>query len=201
MRPSARSKDHLRKIISNIVISMLCGVCRTQSCDPLHGVEIIWGHKISKLLNLIAYSPVCLLTCTNWVLSCICEHLTKHTSWIIVSHLDMISILFMYACLAWERSPYACRDFAQIATSLNLISSSLLHVCYLLMVSLWGLMLVFANLGTMVEYNFLNIYLYNLWSTLILISWIASHASLSLCLMSSLPKGERMCTKLVELFC
>jgi hypothetical protein len=29
---------------------------------------------------------------------------------------------------------------------------------------------------------------------------IASHSSLGLCLMSSLPKGESMCTKLVELF-
>jgi hypothetical protein len=28
---------------------------------------------------------------------------------------------------------------------------------------------------------------------------IASHSSLGLCLMSSLPKGERLCTKLVEL--
>jgi hypothetical protein len=27
-----------------------------------------------------------------------------------------------------------------------------------------------------------------------------SHSSLGLCLMSSLPKGESMCTKLVELF-
>jgi hypothetical protein len=40
----------------------------------------------------------------------------------------------------------------------------------------------------------LNIYWYNLWSTLILISYITS-TSLGLCLMSSLPNGERMCTK------
>jgi hypothetical protein len=32
------------------------------------------------------------------------------------------------------------------------------------------------------------------------ISCVASHSSLSLCLMSSLPKGESMGTKLVELF-
>jgi hypothetical protein len=32
------------------------------------------------------------------------------------------------------------------------------------------------------------------------ISCITSHFSLSLCLMSSLPKGESMRTKLVELF-
>jgi hypothetical protein len=35
---------------------------------------------MSKLLNLITYSLACLLTCTNWVLSCICEHLAKHAS-------------------------------------------------------------------------------------------------------------------------
>jgi hypothetical protein len=156
---------------------------------------------MSKLLNLFAYSLACLLTCTSWVLSYICERLAKHVSRIIVAHLEMVSILFIYACLAWDRNPYACGDFAQIATSLNLISSSLPHVCYLLMVSLWGLTLAFANLGTMVEYSCLNTCLYTLWSTIILISYIASHASLDLCLMSSLPKGERMCTKLVGPFC
>jgi hypothetical protein len=199
--PSAQSRDHLRKIISNTVISKLRGVWRTQSCDPLRCVEIICGLKMSKLLNIIAYSLVCLLTCTNWVLSYICEHLAKHASQINVAHLEMISILFIYACLAWDGSPYACGDFAQIATSLDLISSYLLHVCYLLLFSLWGLTLIFANLETMVEYSCLNACLYTLWRTLILISCIVSHASLGLCLMSSLPKGERMCTKLIELFC
>jgi hypothetical protein len=58
---------------------------------------------------------------------------------------------------------------------------------------------MFARLSIMVEYNCLNTCLYTLLSTLILISCIASHSSLSLCLMSSLPKGERLCTKLVEL--
>jgi hypothetical protein len=128
---------------------------------------------MSNLLNLIAYSLACLLTCINWTLSCICEHLAKHASQIIVARLEMISILFMHACLAWDRSPYACGDFTQSATLLNLISSSLLHVCYLLMVSLWGLTLVFANLGTIVEYNCLNTCLYTLWSTLILISFFS----------------------------
>jgi hypothetical protein len=33
-----------------------------------------------------------------------------------------------------------------------------------------------------------------------LVSCIASHAFLRLSLMSSLPKGERLCTKLAELF-
>jgi hypothetical protein len=55
---------------------------------------------MSKLLNLIAYSLAYLLTCTNRALSCICEHCAKHTSRIIVAHIEMISILFIYACLA-----------------------------------------------------------------------------------------------------
>jgi hypothetical protein len=64
--------------MSNTVILKLWCVHRTQSCDPPHGLGITWGLKMSKLLNLITYSPSCLLTCTNWVLSCICEHLAKH---------------------------------------------------------------------------------------------------------------------------
>jgi hypothetical protein len=54
---------------------------------------------MSKLLNLIAYSLVCLLTCTKCVLSCICERLVKHASRIIVAHLEMIYVLFIYVCL------------------------------------------------------------------------------------------------------
>jgi hypothetical protein len=54
--PSTHSKEHLRKIMSNTVILKLRGVYRTQSCDPLCGLEIIWWLKMSKLLNLIAYS-------------------------------------------------------------------------------------------------------------------------------------------------
>jgi hypothetical protein len=65
VRPFTRSRDHLRKIISNMVILKLRGVCRTQSCDPPYGIEVTWGSKMSKLLNLIAYSAACLLTCTN----------------------------------------------------------------------------------------------------------------------------------------
>jgi hypothetical protein len=41
VRPSTRSRDHLRKIMSNTVILKLWGVCRTQSCDPPRGLEII----------------------------------------------------------------------------------------------------------------------------------------------------------------
>jgi hypothetical protein len=116
---------------------------------------------MSKLLNVIAYSLACLLTCTNWALSCTCEHLAKNASQIIVAHLEMISILFMHAYLAWDWSPYAYGDFAQFATLLNFIYSSLLHVCYLLVVYLWGLNLIFANLGTLLSIVALNICWYN----------------------------------------
>jgi hypothetical protein len=34
---------------------------------------------MSKLLNLITYSLACLLIYINYVLSCICERVTKHT--------------------------------------------------------------------------------------------------------------------------
>jgi hypothetical protein len=153
VRPSVWSRDHLRKIMSNTVIMKLWGVCHTQSCDPSHGLEIIWELKMSKLLNLIAYSLECLLTCTKWSLSCICERLAKHASWFIVAHLEMISILFIYACLAWDRRPYACGDISQIVTSLNFIFSSLLHVCYLLMIYLRGLTLMFVESWHPVEHS------------------------------------------------
>jgi hypothetical protein len=42
-------------IDSNIVISKLWGICRTQSCDPLHGLEVIWvmsNMVVSKLRNV-----------------------------------------------------------------------------------------------------------------------------------------------------
>jgi hypothetical protein len=153
VRPSAWSRDHLSKIMSNRVILNLQSVCHTQSCDPLCCLEIIGGFKMSKLLNLISYSLAYLLTYTNWVLSCICERLAKHMSQIIVAHLEKISILFIYACLVWDWSPYACGDFAQITTSLNFISNSLLHVCYLLMVYLWGLTLIFAKSWHLVKHS------------------------------------------------
>jgi hypothetical protein len=35
--------------MSNTVVSKLHDVCRTQSCDHPHGVEITWGPKMSKL--------------------------------------------------------------------------------------------------------------------------------------------------------
>jgi hypothetical protein len=101
VRPSVWSRYHLRKIISNLMILKFWGVYRTQSCDSPRGLEIIWGLKMSKLLNLITYSLACLLTYTNWVLSCICERLAKHASRIVVAHLEMIYVLFIYACFAW----------------------------------------------------------------------------------------------------
>jgi hypothetical protein len=116
VQPSTWSRDHLRKIMSNMVISKLWGVCCTQLCDPWHGLEIIWGLRMSKLLNLIVYSLEWLVTCTNWALSCICDHLAKHVSQIIIPHLEMISILLIYACRAWDWSSYACGDFGQIAS-------------------------------------------------------------------------------------
>jgi hypothetical protein len=93
---------------SNMMISKLRGVCRTQSCDPPHSLEITWGLKMSKLLNLIAYSLACLLTCTNWVLSCICERLAKHMSRIFVALVEMMSSECIYACFGWYMSPYDC---------------------------------------------------------------------------------------------
>jgi hypothetical protein len=52
-----------------------------------------------KLLYLIAYSLPCLLTCTNYVLSCICERLAKHTYQIFVALFEMMPSEFIYACL------------------------------------------------------------------------------------------------------
>jgi hypothetical protein len=154
VRPSAWSRDHLRKIMSKMVFLKLRGVCSTQSCDPPHGLEIIWGLKMSKLLNLIVYSLECLLTCINWAPSYICERLEKHVSQIIIAQFEIISILFIHACLAWDQSPYACDDFVQIATSLNFISSSLIYVYYLLMVYLWGLTLIFAKSWHLVRHSY-----------------------------------------------
>jgi hypothetical protein len=150
-------------------------------------------------VNLIAYSLTCLLTCTNWVLSCICEHLAKHASRIFVALFEMMSSEFIYAYLGCDRSLYACGDLLNLLIHFISYLSTWLLACYLIMVSLWGFTLVLASLGIMVVYNCLNTCLYILWNTLILISCIASHYSLSLCLMSSLPKGEKLCTKLVEL--
>jgi hypothetical protein len=189
------------------VIWKLRGVCRTQSCDPPHGLEIIWGMeiiwglKISKLLNLIAYLLACLLTCTNWVLSCICERLAKHASRISIALFEMmLAILYMLVLVEIGVFMLVMDLLNLLIHFLSYLNSWLLDCC-LCMISRWGFTLVFASFGKMVEYSCLNTCLYTLWSTLILISCIASPASLGLCLMSSLPMGERMSTKLVELVC
>jgi hypothetical protein len=101
--PFAWSRDHLRKIMFNPVILKLRCVCRTQSCDPPHSLEIIWGLKMSKLLNLIAYSLSYLLTYINWVLSYISERLAKHASRIILLTLRWyMSCLYMLVLLEIE---------------------------------------------------------------------------------------------------
>jgi hypothetical protein len=154
---------------------------------------------MNKLLNLIVYSLACLLTWTNWVLSYICERLVKHMSRIIVAFFEMMPNEFIYACLGWDRSLYACGDLLNLHIHFISYLSSWPLACYLVMVSLWWFTLVFVSLGIMVLYNCLNTCMYILWSTLILMSCIASHSSLGLCLMSSLSKGERLCVKLAEL--
>jgi hypothetical protein len=68
--------------------------------------------------------------------------------------------------------------------------SSWLLTCYFLMVFLWGLTLVFISLDTMVEYSCL----YTLWGTLILISCIASDASLGCVWWVHYQRG-RECTQ------
>jgi hypothetical protein len=51
---------------------------------------------MSKLLNLIAYSLACLLTCTNQVLSCICDRLAMHASRISIALFErMLASLYM----------------------------------------------------------------------------------------------------------
>jgi hypothetical protein len=48
-------------IDSNIVISKLRGVCRTQSRDPSRGLEVIWGMSntvVSKLQG-VCYNQLC----------------------------------------------------------------------------------------------------------------------------------------------
>jgi hypothetical protein len=150
-------------------------------------------------VNLIAYSLACLPTYTNWVFSCICERLAKHTSRIFVALFKMKPSEFIYACLDWDRSLYTCDDPLNLLIHFISYLSSWLLAYYLVMVSLWGITLVFASLRIMVVYKCLNTCMYILWSTLILISCIASHSSLGLCLMSSLSKGERLYTKLAEL--
>jgi hypothetical protein len=148
-------------------------------------------------MNLIAYSLACLLICTNRFLSCICERLAKHAILNCVALVEMMSSKFM--CLFWLRwESYACGGL------LNLLIH-FFHILahgYLLVILYWSLCedsLLFFKYWHNDVYNCLNTCLYALWSTLILISCIVLRSSLELCLMSSLPKGDRLCAKLVEL--
>jgi hypothetical protein len=94
VRPSTWSKGHLRNVQYGSLEALGCLPYLVMW--PSLSLEITWGLKISKLLNLIAYSFACLLTCTNWVLSCICEHLAKHASQISIALFEMkLAILYM----------------------------------------------------------------------------------------------------------
>jgi hypothetical protein len=121
--------------MSNTVISKLQGVCRTQSCDPLRGLEITWGLKMSKLLNLITYSLACLLTCTNWVLSCIYECLAKHASRISVALFEMMLVSLYMLVLVEIGVLILMVDLLNfLYTSFHILAHS-----YLLVISLWSL--------------------------------------------------------------
>jgi hypothetical protein len=121
--------------MSNTVISKLQGVCRTQLCNPPRGIEITWGLQMSKFLNLIAYSLACLLTCINWVLSCICECLAKHTSWIFVALFDMmLASLYMLVLVEIGVLRLLVNLLNLLFTSCYYLSSWLL-TCYLFVVS------------------------------------------------------------------
>jgi hypothetical protein len=107
VRPSMWLRDHLRKIISNTVISKLRGVCCTQSCDPSHDLEIICELKMSKLLNLISYSLVqtefLVAYVSIWQSMCL-ELLLLTLRWYL-SYLYMLVLLRLkFLCLWWPCS-------------------------------------------------------------------------------------------------
>jgi hypothetical protein len=88
---------------------------------------------MSKLLNLIDNSLACLLTCTNWVLSCICKRLVKHMSRIFVALFEMmLTSLYMLVLI----------EIGVLMLMVNLLIhfmsylSSWLLACYLFVVSL-----------------------------------------------------------------
>jgi hypothetical protein len=121
--------------MSNTVISKLRGVCRTQSCDPPCDLQITWGLKMRKLLNLIVYSLACLLTYTNWILSCICKRLAKHASRISVAPFEMmLANVYMHVLVE-------IGVFMLVVDLLNLLFtlSHILAYGYLLVISLWSL--------------------------------------------------------------
>jgi hypothetical protein len=102
------------------------------------------------------------------------------------------------ACFGWDRS------LMLVVAWLTCLFTScyILPHGFLLVILLWSRCensLLFCMSWHNDVYNCLNTCLYALWSTLTLISCIASCSSHGLYLMSSLAKGERLCTKLVEL--
>jgi hypothetical protein len=121
--------------MSNTVILKLRGVYRIQSCDPSRCLEITWRLKMSKLLNLITYSLAYLLTCTNWVLSCICERSIKHASRIFVALFEMMLASLHMLVLVEIGVLMLMVDL------LNLLFTSfhILALGYLLVISLWSL--------------------------------------------------------------
>jgi hypothetical protein len=103
----------------------------------------------------------------------------------------------LYVCFSWDKS------LMLVVACLTCLFTSCYILAHgdLLVILYWSLCedsFLFCKYWHNDVYNCLNC-LYALWSTLILISCIASCSSLDLCLMSSLSKGERLCTKLVEL--
>jgi hypothetical protein len=130
----------------NTVISKLRSVCRTQSCDPPRILEITWGLTMNKLLNLITYPLAYLLTCTNWVLSCICECLAKHESQISVALFEMMLMsLYMFLLVRYESLCLWWSWLTCLFTSCHILGHS-----YLLVIScglLWGFTLVLQVLA------------------------------------------------------
>jgi hypothetical protein len=133
VQPSARSRGHLW----NVQYSGL----KAPGCLPYPVVrpsvrlEITWGLKMSKLLNLIAFSLACLLTCTNWVLSCIYEHLAKHASQIFIASFEMM-LASLYMPVLVEIGVLML-----MVNLLNLLFRSFLILAhgYLLVISLWSI--------------------------------------------------------------
>jgi hypothetical protein len=128
--------------ISNTVISKLRGVSRTQSYNSQRGLEIIWGLKMNTLLNLVAYSLTCLLTCTNWVLSCICERLVKYASWISIALFEMM-LASLYMLVLVEIGVFMLvLDLLNFLIHFISYLFSWLLACYLFVVYLWEFTLV-----------------------------------------------------------
>jgi hypothetical protein len=100
VRPSAWSRDHLRKIMSNTVISKLQSVCRTQSCDSLRGLEIIWELKMSKLLNLLLiHLHVYSLVQIELIVAYVSVWQSTHLKLLLLTLRWSLSCLYILSCL------------------------------------------------------------------------------------------------------